>query len=66
MDKKAREMSVAKAFKLVQPDKVIGKDILLVDDVFTSGATVSACAAILKKGGAQTVRVFTLGRAVLR
>jgi ComF family protein len=65
MDKKAREMSVAKAFRL-QPEKVVGRDILLVDDVFTSGSTVSACAAILKKGGAKTVRVFTLGRAVLR
>jgi len=66
MDRKAREMSVAKAFKLSQPEKSKGKDILLVDDVLTSGATVSACARILKKGGARTIRVFTLGRAVLR
>jgi len=66
MDKKAREMSVAKAFNLVQPEKILGKDVLLVDDVMTSGATVSACAKILKKGGAQKVRVLTLGRAVLR
>lgn len=66
MDKKAREMSVAKAFKLAQPEKIIGKDVLLVDDVLTSGATVSACANILKKGGAQAVHALTLGRAVLR
>jgi len=66
MEKKAREMSVAKAFKLAQPEKIIGQGVLLVDDVLTYGATVSACAMILKKGGAQTVRVLTLGRAVLR
>jgi ComF family protein len=66
MDKKAREMSVSKAFKLSRPEKIAGKDVLLVDDVLTSGATVSACAKILKKGGARTVRVLTLGRAVLR
>ena len=66
MDRKAREMSVAKAFKLSQPEKIIGKDLLLVDDVLTSGATVSACARILKKGGAHAVQIFTLGRAVLR
>jgi ComF family protein len=66
MDKKAREMSVAKAFKLAQPEKIVGKDVLLVDDVLTSGATVSACAKTLKKGGARSVRVLTLGRVVLR
>lgn len=66
MDKKAREMSVAKAFTLSQPEKIAGKNVLLVDDVLTSGATVSACAKLMKKGGARTVQVFTLGRAVLR
>lgn len=66
MDRKAREMSVAKAFKLSHPEKISGKDVLLVDDVLTSGATVSACSRILKKDGARAVQVFTLGRAVLR
>jgi len=57
-------MSVAKAFRLTRPDKIVGKEILLVDDVFTSGATVSICAKILKKHGASRVNVITLARAV--
>jgi ComF family protein len=66
MDKKARELTVRKAFEVVRPRLVAGKGIILVDDVFTSGSTASACARSLKKNGASSVNVFTLARAVLR
>lgn len=36
------------------------QDYILVDDVFTTGSTLNACAAVLKRAGAQRVRVFTL------
>ncbi len=65
MDKKARELTVKNAFEVVRPRLIAGKSILLVDDVFTSGATASACAKILKKNGATQVRIFTLARAVM-
>ncbi len=65
MDKRARELTVANAFEVVRPKLLAGKSVLLVDDVFTSGATASACAKVLKKNGAGPVNIFTLARAVL-
>lgn len=44
--------------------QLFGKRILLIDDVLTSGATVSACTKILKKAGAQEVYVLTIARVV--
>ncbi len=64
MDEKAREMSVRNAFDVVRPNLIKGKNILLVDDVLTSGATVSNCAKALKQNGAGIVNVITLARAV--
>ncbi|TVQ85300.1 MAG: ComF family protein [Micavibrio sp.] len=41
------------------------KNVTLIDDVFTSGATLNACAAVLKKAGAQNVFALTPARVVL-
>jgi competence protein ComFC len=54
---------VENAFEAVADTEIKGKTILLVDDVFTSGATASFCAKALKKKGASSVTVFTLARA---
>lgn len=64
MDRRARELTVANAFDVTRPKLVAGAQILLVDDIFTSGATASYCAKALKKHGAQNVMVLTLARAV--
>lgn len=63
MDTKARELTVKNAFEVTRPNLIKDKKILLVDDVFTSGATASACAKVLKKSGAEKVFVLTLARA---
>ena len=64
MDRKARGMTVKNAFAVSRPKLIEGKNILLVDDVLTSGETVSSCARVLKKFGASRVDVITLARAV--
>jgi competence protein ComFC len=64
MDRKSRMESVKNAFEVVSPRLVEGKNILLIDDVFTSGATASNCAKALKKAGAEKVYVLTAARAV--
>ena len=65
MDDKARELTVQNAFEVARPKLISGKSVLLVDDVFTSGATASNCARVLKKHGATTVNIFTLARAAM-
>ena len=66
MDQKARERTVKNAFEVVRPKLIEGQSVLLVDDVFTSGATASNCAKVLKENGASRVVVLTLARAVSR
>jgi predicted amidophosphoribosyltransferase len=64
MDRRARELTVENAFEVTRPNFIKGEKILLIDDVFTSGATGSYCAKALKKKGADRVYVLTLARAI--
>ncbi|WP_211626963.1 phosphoribosyltransferase family protein [Leptolyngbya sp. 7M] len=63
MDSKARANTVEKAFRVVREGFVKEKRVLLVDDVLTTGSTVSACARELRRSGAGSVTVFTIARA---
>ncbi|MDY6854804.1 MAG: ComF family protein [Thermodesulfobacteriota bacterium] len=64
LGKAERERNVNGAFVLYNKNRFRGKDVLLIDDVFTSGATVNECAKVLKKAGVSSVDVFTLSRAI--
>ena len=61
---KERHTNVKGAFTVSATDRLHDKRVLLVDDVYTSGATVTECARTLVQAGAQAVDVFTLARAV--
>lgn len=64
MDARARRESVEGAFAVTRPRLVRGRSVLLVDDVFTTGATASACARALLDAGTRAVFVLTAARAV--
>jgi competence protein ComFC len=64
MDRKARFASVENAFEVNRPKLIENQNILLIDDVFTSGATATNCAKALKKKGAGKVYVLTVARTI--
>jgi predicted amidophosphoribosyltransferase len=60
---KARRENVRGVFRVDSPERVRGVGVVLVDDVMTTGATLSSCAAALKRAGAAKVIGLTLCRA---
>lgn len=66
LTRRQRRHNVAGAFR-VRPGyapRIKGRNVLLVDDVMTTGATVEACARTLKRAGAKRIYVLTLARVV--
>jgi ComF family protein len=59
----ARRENLRGAFEVSHPERIRGTDVVLIDDVMTTGATLSACARALKRAGAGRVWGLTLTRA---
>jgi len=59
----ARRENLRGAFEVAKPEQVRRRAIVLVDDVMTTGATISACARVLRRAGAACVLGITLARA---
>ena len=64
MNPKQRAKVVQGAFGLAEGHAFKGRAVLLIDDVHTSGATVAACARVLKRGGASSVHLLCWARAL--
>ena len=62
LNPKERRDNVKGAFAVLRPELVKGRNILLIDDVFTTGATVKECAKVLRRAGAREVNVLTVAR----
>ncbi len=58
-----RRANVAGAYEVSLGSELFGKRVLLIDDIVTSGATLSECTRVLLMGGAETVICATLARA---
>ena len=64
LDKKSRKTNIKGAFALSSGCDVKGRHVLLVDDVYTTGATADECARVLVGGGAIRVDILTVARAL--
>jgi ComF family protein len=58
-----RRANIRGAFFAPRPAAVDGRDVLLIDDIYTTGATARACSQALKSAGARRVWVATVARA---
>lgn len=59
-----RAMNISQAFKVVDGarEKISGKNIVLVDDVYTSGSTAKEAIKVLKENGAKKITIFVLAK----
>jgi predicted amidophosphoribosyltransferase len=64
LSREERVVNMKNAFALPNAVRLNGERIVLVDDVFTTGATTSACAKALRAAGAGEVCVWTVARGI--
>ena len=62
LNKAERNKNIKGAFEVSSKKNIAGKNVILIDDVYTTGATINECAKILTKAGAKKVTVLTLAR----
>ena len=64
LSSRERQKNVKKAFGIQNREVIKQKNILLIDDVSTTGATVRECSHVLKKAGAGDIHVITLAHGI--
>lgn len=59
---RARYANAAKSYSLTRDARVEGKNVILIDDIVTTGATAEACAALLKSAGAENILFLSVAK----
>ena len=62
LNKKEREENTKNVYSLVKPEKIEYKKVLLLDDIYTTGATTNACVQELKKVNIEKIGIFTIAK----
>lgn len=62
LDKNKRKINVQNAYKIINKEKLFNKNVLLLDDIYTTGSTVNECSRMLKQAGANKVGVITIAK----
>lgn len=62
LTKEGREVNLKDSFDIINPDKIRGKKIFLVDDVYTTGSTMEECAKVLKGAGIKQIWGIAIAR----
>jgi ComF family protein len=61
-----RFLNILGRYTVLNKSRILGKSIILVDDVFTTGATINECARVLKEAGAEKVFSITIARSTIK
>lgn len=64
LKKRERGKNLKGVFEVRDGEAIKGKAIVLVDDVYTTGATVNECSRTLLRGGAERVAILTVARSI--
>ena len=62
LSKKERIENVKNVYNIENKKELTNKNVLLIDDIFTTGATTNECSKILKLAGAKNVDILTLAK----
>lgn len=62
LTKQQRKQNVKQVYKIANKEKIQNKKIILLDDIYTTGATAEECSKILKQNGAKEILVLTIAK----
>ena len=62
LNKEERAENVKNVYKITSNKEIINKNILLIDDIYTTGATLNECSRMLKQAGAKKIDVLTIAK----